>query len=135
MTIDEAIKRVMERGRERIRWSGQTPFVDEVLVAEIGRLREKIQKLPVTQDGVAMVPTDETVYRILRSGDIQASVGWENGTPCFRSSQADGEPTTGLTQRNARLTFSSREAARRFMASHPGERFDGDDATMEEMGS
>lgn len=40
MTADEAIAIVMSRARGRTRYEGQEPFVDEILVAEIIRLRD-----------------------------------------------------------------------------------------------
>jgi hypothetical protein len=39
MTVDEIIKQINIKSSGRTRWDGQEPFWDEVLVAEIGRLR------------------------------------------------------------------------------------------------
>lgn len=40
MTADEAIAIVRSKSRGRTRFEGQEPYLDEVLVAEIERLRE-----------------------------------------------------------------------------------------------
>jgi hypothetical protein len=42
MDIDEAISVVNAKARGRTRFEGQKPFIDEVLVAEIERLRKGI---------------------------------------------------------------------------------------------
>lgn len=41
MTPEEAIKIVKEKSQGRTRWEGQEPFLDEVLVEEIERLRDR----------------------------------------------------------------------------------------------
>lgn len=45
MTIDEAIAVVKQIALGRTRYDGQEPFVDEVLVAEIERLRKIVTSL------------------------------------------------------------------------------------------
>jgi hypothetical protein len=42
MTADEAIAIVRARGKGRTRYEGHEPFLDEILVAEIMRLREHL---------------------------------------------------------------------------------------------
>jgi len=42
MTVDEAIAIVNSKASARTRYAGQAPFVDEVLVAEIERLRAQL---------------------------------------------------------------------------------------------
>jgi len=42
VTIDEAIATVREMANGRTRYYGQEPFLDEVLVAEIERLRKQL---------------------------------------------------------------------------------------------
>lgn len=44
MTPDEAIKIVKAKSRGRTRYTRQAPFLDEVLVAEIERLRKKFDE-------------------------------------------------------------------------------------------
>lgn len=39
MTVDEAIATVRSRSMGRTRYAGQSPFIDEILVAEVERLR------------------------------------------------------------------------------------------------
>ncbi len=43
MTPDEAVKIVKSKANGRTRYEGQVPFLDEVLVGEIERLREAIR--------------------------------------------------------------------------------------------
>ena len=43
MTPDEAIAIVKQKANGRTRYEGQDPFLDEVLVAEIERLREQVR--------------------------------------------------------------------------------------------
>jgi hypothetical protein len=44
MTVDEAIKTVEVRASGRTRYMDQEPFLDEVLVGEIERLRKELVK-------------------------------------------------------------------------------------------
>ena len=61
MTPDEAIAIVDSKASGRTRYDGQEPFMDEVLVKEIRRLRAVVDKLPKTADGVP-VGIGDTVY-------------------------------------------------------------------------
>jgi len=45
ITVDEVIKRVRIKANGRTRYEGQEPFWDELLVAEIERLREQVLDL------------------------------------------------------------------------------------------
>ncbi|KKM39532.1 hypothetical protein LCGC14_1564380 [marine sediment metagenome] len=45
MTLDESISDVRSKARGRTRYEGQEPFRDEVLVAEINRLREALVEI------------------------------------------------------------------------------------------
>lgn len=49
MTIDEAIAVVRSKADDRTRWVGQEPFVDEVLVGEIERLRQKLLNVQMVE--------------------------------------------------------------------------------------
>lgn len=52
MTVEEAIKIVEIKANGRTRYMNQEPFLDEVLVIEIERLRAIVDKLPKTADGI-----------------------------------------------------------------------------------
>ncbi len=43
-TIDEIIKEVRSKARGRTRYAGQEPFWDEMMVAEIERLRREVEE-------------------------------------------------------------------------------------------
>lgn len=49
--IDEIIQDIESKARGRTRYEGQEPYRDEVLVAEIKRLRELCDKAAVSLDG------------------------------------------------------------------------------------
>jgi len=52
MTIDEIIKQVGIKASGRTRYPGQEPFWDEVLVAEIERLRKLVDYYSVALDTI-----------------------------------------------------------------------------------
>lgn len=81
------------------------------LPAETERLRAIEDKLPITADGIRVVPVRATkVYRILSNGRIQESNGWSGEYPTFRCADKN-EPSYGDLIHNIDLCFSSREAA------------------------
>lgn len=45
MTVDEAIQIVKQKANARTRYFGQEPFIDEVLVLEIERLRKELERM------------------------------------------------------------------------------------------
>lgn len=53
MNADEAIRIVKSKAEGRTRYEGQEPFLDEVLVAEIERLREELAGLNRVVDALA----------------------------------------------------------------------------------
>lgn len=54
MPVDEIIKNVHNMAHWRTRFEGRMPFWDEILVAEIERLRAELAKAPKTIDGVIL---------------------------------------------------------------------------------
>ena len=53
MTPDDAIAIVQAKAAGRTRWAGMPPFLDEILVGEIERLRMEIGRLDATVSRVA----------------------------------------------------------------------------------
>lgn len=56
MTADEAIRIVKSKSNGRTRYENQEPFLDEVLVAEIERLRAIVDQLPTDAEGTVYPP-------------------------------------------------------------------------------
>ena len=76
MTVDEAITIINSKAAGRTRYAGQEPYLDEVLVAEIERLRAQLLNwVPLPQDmsgwGEPDAP-DETIALIREACEVHA---------------------------------------------------------------
>ena len=91
----------------------QPPDV-QALIDEATRLTAIVDSLPMTADGVRIVPWPPTVVyrRITYHGmpEIQASNGFASGAARF-DAIGDGEPSCGYVGHNVALCYSTREAA------------------------
>jgi hypothetical protein len=56
MTADEAIALVKRRAAGRTRYDGELPWLDEVLVEEVERLREENERLRVQNERLGRCP-------------------------------------------------------------------------------
>jgi hypothetical protein len=83
------------------------------LADEVERLAAIKNALPVTADGVRIVPWPPTVVyrRITYHGcaEVQASNGFASGAARF-DAIADGDPSCGYVGHNVALCYSTREA-------------------------
>ena len=82
---------------------------------EIKRLTEIVGKLPITADGVQVVPWLPTVlFRCIqyhKRSEIQQSSGFGNGSVLFEPLDDNDPKSHGYIGQNISLCYSSREAA------------------------
>lgn len=95
MTADEAIAIVESKARGRTRYEGQEPFVDEVLVAEIRKLREALKAVIPPARGLFGGPLIgcKAIYEDGTNEDTKRHRGWIDHADYrrARAALADGE--------------------------------------------